>query len=670
LVSLLSLLAALGAMTVLVRRSTRPRRPKRGRLPAVVPIGAVALGVMLGNVAHGAPRQPAGDVDPAVQALADRFAPVIMIKDQAGPCDVEGEPFVPMPVEIVLDNPEIALRQLSRDDPTVMRGPGARDLFELGEGFFLDFPGSSLTPGCIYERDFDKYSAPYAPTVYAHVVQQPDEPDRVFVQYWFYWYYNDWNNKHESDWEGIALEFEASSVEEALREQPVAVGYSQHEGGERADWDDDKLSKDGDRPVVYSSARSHASYFGSALYLGRSASEGFGCDDTSGPSTRVSPDVVVLPDTVDDPDDPLAWLAYRGRWGERQSGAFNGPTGPAAKARWLEPAPWFDELRSSSVVIPAGDSGAAEVIDVFCGAVERGSNALITFTVSPLRLVLGLGLVAVLVRFVAARTDWSRVDTEPVVRRRRAGQIVRAALTTYRRSPAVYILFGLVYVPAAIATGALAALVQSIPLVSAVVSLAGQGSGTSIVLAALVGSIANLASFVIVGAAVAAYLDGDRRGFPAAVDAVRTTWARRLELASAFVRSFAIVFGLLATFVGVPWGIRQLVRYQFVPQAVMYDDRSGKAALDRSSELVRGRWAHTAIVAAALNGVVAVTALAAALLILVLASGLPLWIFSMLTMLVYALTVPLAAIAMTFLYGDAIAEQDGIDLERELEPVG
>jgi hypothetical protein len=58
------------------------------------------------------------------------------------------------------------------------------------------------------------------------------------VQYWFYWYFNDWNNKHESDWEGHHAPVPAASVEEALAGQPIAVGYSQHEGGERADWDD------------------------------------------------------------------------------------------------------------------------------------------------------------------------------------------------------------------------------------------------------------------------------------------------------------------------------------------------------------------------------------------------------------------------------------------------
>ena len=86
--------------------------------------------------------------------------------------------------------------------------------------------------------------------------------------------------------------------------------------------------------MVYPSAGSHASYYGSAVYLGRGGSEGFGCDTTDGPSERVVPEVILLPDVVEDPADPLAWLSFNGRWGERQrDGSFNGPTGPATKAR-------------------------------------------------------------------------------------------------------------------------------------------------------------------------------------------------------------------------------------------------------------------------------------------------------------------------------------------------
>ena len=618
---------------------------------SAVTLGSIGVG--------GAPVSAQSADDSSERELVERYAPIIMIKEQAEECDPEGEPYAPANVEIILDNPEIALRQLSESNPVVTRGPSASDLFQLGEGFFLDFPGSSLTPGCIYERDFDKFAASTPPTVYAHVVQQPDEPDLVFVQYWIYWYFNDWNNKHESDWEGITLRFDAGTIEEALAEGPTEVGYSQHEGGERAEWDDDKLERDGNHPVVYSSAGSHASYFNSAVYLGRGASEGFGCDDTTGPSERLDVDVVVLPDAVDEPSDELAWLSYEGRWGERQRGSFNGPTGPSVKDRWLEPAPWFEDLRSSSVVIPAGDSAADEVIDVFCGLVERGSRVLIEWTLSPFRLIVVATVFVLLARFLIRRTEWSHVPIEPIVRRRRAGQLIRASFRTYRSEPAVYVMFGLVYLPAAFITGMLMGLVQFIPFVSSILSLATGATGTSLVLAALAGSIANVAAFVAVSAVIAEYLARSEPGLDGAVRAIRTTWDRRRELLSGFIRAFAIVFALFATLVGAPWGVRQLVRYQFVAQTIMFEDCDGRGSLRRSTELVRGRWWHTALVTAVINVSTTATALFVGLLLLLVASGIPLWIFSALVSLVYVLVAPLAAISITLLYGDARAEAAG-----------
>ncbi len=52
------------------------------------------------------------------------------------------------------------------------------------------------------------------------------------------------------------------------------------------------------------------------------------------------------------------------------------------------------------------------------------------------------------------------------------------------------------------------------------------------------------------------------------VDAVRRVWSRRGDLVGAYLRAFAVV---LVVLVGVPWGIRQLVGYQLVPQAVVLD---------------------------------------------------------------------------------------------------
>ena len=110
------------------------------------------------------------------------------------------------------------------------------------------------------------------------------------VQYWLYYPFNDFNNKHESDWEMIQVEFAASDAATALTQDPTRVGYSQHEGVEIADWGDVKLEVvDGTHPVVHPAAGSHANYYDAALFLGRSGQQGFGCDDTPRPDHRRAP---------------------------------------------------------------------------------------------------------------------------------------------------------------------------------------------------------------------------------------------------------------------------------------------------------------------------------------------------------------------------------------------
>ena len=69
--------------------------------------------------------------------------------------------------------------------------------------------------------------------MYARVVTDPAYPGRLALQYWFFYVFNDFNDKHEGDWEMIQLDFDAADGAGA-HPTPVEVGYSQHEGAERA----------------------------------------------------------------------------------------------------------------------------------------------------------------------------------------------------------------------------------------------------------------------------------------------------------------------------------------------------------------------------------------------------------------------------------------------------
>ena len=147
----------------------------------------------------------------------------------------------------------------------------------------------------------------------------------------------------------IQLVFDAADAAAALGEEPVAVGYSSHEGAESADWGEDKLELvDGTHPVVYPAAGSHANKYTEALYLGSSAEAGVGCDDTRGPHVELRPVVKTIPSDPAAAAAAFPWIEFEGRWGELQPAFFNGPTGPNLKQQWTEPIAWSEGWRDRS----------------------------------------------------------------------------------------------------------------------------------------------------------------------------------------------------------------------------------------------------------------------------------------------------------------------------------
>jgi hypothetical protein len=595
------------------------------------------------------------------RALAERFAPVVRLVEQEEECG-PGEPYDPLDVDLLFDDePTVALRGPWSSTDLVEIGPRAEDLRNRFE-YHLDFPGNALDAGCDYERWTRHLAEGSEPTVYAHVATEAGRPGKLALQYWFFYTFNDFNNTHEGDWEMIQLVFDAYDASEALGQKPVSVGYSSHEGAERASWGDDKLEVvDETHPVVYPGAGSHANKFTQALYLGNSAEAGVGCDDTRGPHRELRPAIATIPS---DPDAALVnfpWIDFEGRWGELQKAFFDGPTGPNMKRQWTEPISWSEGWREKSYAVPTGGLFGTTATDLFCTGVERGSRALVLFLQDPALVALVLAAVLALVAFVAIRATWTPVAPLRLGRRRSWGQILSASGSMYVRHPRVFLGIGLLLIPVGLVITLLQWLVlEGLGLVG--VSSTGESAGGSAFIALIIGATLALLGLGLVQAATACALreiDSGRR--ITALSACAEAFKRVRPLLRA-IGLFVLVWVVLTTTtLLLPVAIWLAIRWCLLAPIVELEERGGRDALRRSRELVRGRWWRTA----SLVGLSAAISLGAgpllgALLIFVVDA--PLATLNVVAGIVYAAALPFVGLVTAYVYFDARTRV-------ELEPV-
>ena len=612
---------------------------------------AVTLALLLLAAAAGARAAAAADASPE-QQLADKYAPIVALKQQSKPCDTSGEPYRPIPVDAVLGRKDVKL--VDSKGKLIDAAPTAADLFRRGEDAYLDFPGSPLDPGCRYEKWAREIAGDAPTTAYAHVVTQPGKPGKLALQYWFYYPFNDFNNKHESDWEMIQLMFDAGSAADALNRRPTEVGYSQHQGAERADWTDPKLEKQGNHPVVFAAAGSHADFFSNNLWLGHGAQEGFGCDDTRTPSRDLRTQAVLLPDAPPTSSSaPYAWLTFKGHWGQQEHGPNNGPTGPNMKDQWTEPVTWSeDQWRSSSTAVPLTKTIGPSATSFFCSAVAAGSGIYLRFLRTPW-LVLGiLAGIALLGLWLSRRTQWSPVHPTPIDQRRSGGQIYRAAGRLYRRYWTLFLGIGVIFVPLA----ALAAIFQQIVFANTGLgTLVDEASSDPIVsgaIALLVGELSTIVATILVTGAAAEAIDRLQEGeHPDARSAYTGIVPNLGALGWAWLR-IVVVAGLLTiTVIGIPVAVFYLVRKAVTTQACVIEELGGTASMQRSGEVVRHREVRVFAITALVNVTAYLAGPILGVLVLFITSS-SLAVIDVISSLVYAVVMPYAGIAIALLFYD------------------
>ena len=275
------------------------------------------------------------------QALAEKFSPILYYHPD--------DPYVVMPVEATLEHSDLMKKTTCPGGhgpkwckKLVDSTPTAQEIAGFGGDHFLKRQVPNTCSGVLctvgqryaaYYQDQIRHDATNPPTVYARVVSDATATGdaRIVVQYWFHLWFNDWNNKHENDWEGIMVIVRPDETVDR-------VMYWQHYGGDTRNpttedvrWEK-HVHPDGTHShlVTYVAKDSHASYFTTSL--GETLP-----DVTRGDGTRLGLGEYALP--IIDGTEP--WLQFNGRWGARPCAAVLcnwGGHGPSEKGdKWNAP---------------------------------------------------------------------------------------------------------------------------------------------------------------------------------------------------------------------------------------------------------------------------------------------------------------------------------------------
>jgi len=277
------------------------------------------------------------------QALLEKYAPALYFHPT--------ELFRPQPVDVLVNNARLRQIRAFWFDTNILSNVAISDLFAYqDDSYFLDawYGDEELSDSRNYSFHRFYYETVLRPEVsrlpivtYGRIVNDVSTGNMI-LQYWLFYYYNDWFNKHEGDWELVQVMLDPQG-------EPLEVVFSQHHGGTRRLWQDTQV-EEGTHPVAYVALGSHANYFwGDELYpngkdVGNSRVE---IMDRTGSFGRVIPEVITMPDArqlISDPDSwqGSEWILFGGNWGETAPiGDFGGPSGPTQKGgQWQQPYAW------------------------------------------------------------------------------------------------------------------------------------------------------------------------------------------------------------------------------------------------------------------------------------------------------------------------------------------
>ena len=272
-------------------------------------------------------------VETAAQQLADAYAPIAMLREQGHPLRQRRRRLFSAPVDWIFDNPELLLRADAGGD--VAYDPVLAEGFAPPTSPLPDPEPTStsrtipITPGCDYETTSRTVTATFdlKPTTYVHIVVDAGKR-KLYLQYWFWYLFNDWNNLHESDWEMVQLVFDATTRRTRSPFGPDELDSPNTRRSARPL--EQQPARDRDEPISTSipvPVHTRPIRPRSLYQLGR-ARQRLWLRQHHPPGPQLPWGPAWLSSLSGRSNRPFAWALFQGRWGQRGEPLFNGPLGP------------------------------------------------------------------------------------------------------------------------------------------------------------------------------------------------------------------------------------------------------------------------------------------------------------------------------------------------------
>jgi len=188
-----------------------------------------------------------------------------------------------------------------------------------------------------YQTDaVDMYTIGYDDVTYGRVVYDPSD-DQLWLQYWFFYYFNSYEvsglGVHEGDWEMVQIGLGSTQT-------PQHMTFAVHGYAYGLDWSEvEKVGPTMDSPVVYVAARSHASY-------PESGESPIDVEDWFDPTDDHYGDDFAQRPVLQEINSETAWTGWKGRWGASRDGSFQSPINPSEQGdRWDQPSAFHTSAR-------------------------------------------------------------------------------------------------------------------------------------------------------------------------------------------------------------------------------------------------------------------------------------------------------------------------------------